>query len=81
VIFTGDLDGDFLALNAFNGKILYRFNTGGAIAGAASTYLINGRQYVAETSGNSSRSVWRTSGSATLLVFGQPGNTKASPGI
>lgn len=69
VVFTGDLDGNFLALDAKSGATLYSFNTGGGVAGAASTYLIDGRQYVAVTSGNSSRMFWKTTGSAVVVVF------------
>jgi len=69
VIFTGDLDGNFLTLDAATGSVLYRFNTGGAVAGAASTYLVDGKQYVAITSGNASRSIWKTTGAATVVVF------------
>jgi glucose dehydrogenase len=72
VVFTGDLNGDFLALASATGKILYLFYTGGAIAGAASTYLVDGKQYVAITSGNASRSVWHTTGAATVFVFALP---------
>jgi len=70
VTFTGTLNGDFLALETRTGKTLYRFNTGGAVAGAASTYLAGGRQYVAIASGNSSRVHWMTGGSMTVVVFG-----------
>ena len=69
VVFTGDLNGRFLALDAQSGATLYEFNTGGAVAGAASTYLIDGKQYVAITSGNASRSVWKTTGAMTVIVF------------
>jgi outer membrane protein assembly factor BamB len=69
VVFTGDLDGNFLVLNAASGAVLYRFNTGGAVAGGASTYLIDGKQYVAITSGNASRSTWMTTGAATVVIF------------
>ena len=30
MMFTGEMTGDFLALDARNGKVVYRFNTGGA---------------------------------------------------
>ena len=33
MLFTGDLNNDFLAIDAANGKTLYRFNTGGSIGG------------------------------------------------
>jgi PQQ-dependent dehydrogenase (methanol/ethanol family) len=69
VLFTGDLDGDFLVFNAKTGKILYRFNTGGGIAGGVTTYLVDGRQYVAVASGNASRTTWHTTGAATIVVF------------
>jgi alcohol dehydrogenase (cytochrome c) len=72
VVFTGDLHGNFLALDAENGETLYNFNTGGAIAGAASTYQLDGRQYIAITTGNSSPHLWQTSGSATVVVFALP---------
>lgn len=73
LVFTGDMNGNFLALDGKTGNTLYSFNTGGAIAGAASTYLVDGKQYVAITSGNSSRSVWKTSGAMTVVVFALPG--------
>jgi hypothetical protein len=34
VVRTGELIGDFLALDARDGKVLYRFYTGGRIGGA-----------------------------------------------
>jgi PQQ-dependent dehydrogenase (methanol/ethanol family) len=71
VVFTGDLNGDFLALDARSGEILYRFNTGGAIGGGVITYEVNAKQYVAVASGNASRTTWYTAGSATVFIFGQ----------
>ena len=71
VLFTGTLDGEFLAIEQTSGRILYRFQTGGAIAGGVSTYAVDGKQYVAVASGNSSRG-WGTSGSATIVVFTLP---------
>ena len=69
-LFTGDLRGNFLALNARSGKELYRFNTGGPIAGGVVTYQQKGRQYVAVASGSSGGSIPLT-GSATIIIFGQ----------
>ena len=69
VVFTGSLDGGFLALDAATGRTLYRFNTGGAVAGAPSTYFIADRQYVAIATGNTSRVHWMTGGSMTIVVF------------
>lgn len=69
VTFTGTLSGDFLALDTRSGRTLYEFNTGGPVAGAPSTYLVGGRQYVAIASGNSSRTHWMTEGAMTILIF------------
>lgn len=72
LVLTGDLNGDFLAFDARKGQLLYRFPTGGAIAGGVVTYLVDGEQYIAATSGNSSRTVWKTRGAASIFVFGLP---------
>jgi PQQ-dependent dehydrogenase (methanol/ethanol family) len=71
VVFTGDLNGEFLALDARSGEVLYRFNTGGAIGGGIITYEVDGKQYVTVASGNASRTTWYTAGSATVFIFGQ----------
>ena len=73
VILTGELTGDFLVLDARNGKELYRFNTGGAIGGGVVTYNEGDKQYVAVMSGRPS-SFWvdEVAGSPTVLVFGLP---------
>ena len=70
VLFTGDLNGKFLALDARNGKTLYSFDTGGPIAGGVITYEQKGRQYVAVATGHSGGSIPLT-GSATIVIFGQ----------
>jgi alcohol dehydrogenase (cytochrome c) len=70
VLFTGDLGGNFLALDSRTGKELYRFNTGGPIAGGVVTYEQNGKQYVAVASGSSGGSIPLT-GSTTIVIFGQ----------
>lgn len=70
VLFTGDLDGNFLVLNSRTGKELYRFDTGGPIAGGVITYEQKGRQYVAVASGSSGGSIPLT-GSTTIVIFGQ----------
>jgi len=73
LLLTGELSGDFKALDAKTGKELYRFNTGGAIAGGVSVYAVNGKEYIAVASGNASRStVWGTTGAATVFVFALP---------
>jgi glucose dehydrogenase len=70
VLFTGDLNGDFLVLNAGNGQELYSFNTGGPMAGGVITYERGGKQYVAAATGNSGGSI-PLKGSPTVMVFGE----------
>ena len=70
LLLTGDGAGNFLVLATHSGKILYRFQTGGGIAGGISTYSVEGEQLIAVPSGNSSRAIWGTTGSATVLIFG-----------
>jgi len=74
VIFTGDLGGNFYALDKSNGDVLLNTNTGGAIAGGVVTYMVGGRQYVATTSGNVSRSTFQTTGSPTIVVMAVDGS-------
>jgi len=69
VLFTGDLLGNFLTLDARDGKTLYSFDTGGPIAGGVVTYEIRGRQYVAVASGHSGGSI-PLHGSTTIVIFG-----------
>jgi alcohol dehydrogenase (cytochrome c) len=74
VVFGGELTGDFFALDARSGDVLYRFNTGGPMGGGVVTYAVDGRQYVAATSGAPSN-FWvdRNPGSPTIVVFALPG--------
>ena len=72
VLMTGDTGGHFLVFDARTGKELYRFNTGGGVSGGVSTYAVDGKQYVAVSTGNSSRGTWNTTGAATIAVFGLP---------
>jgi alcohol dehydrogenase (cytochrome c) len=71
VLFTGDLNNDFLAIDASNGKTLYRFNTGGSVGGGVISYEINGKQYVATTSGVVS-GFFGGSGTSAVIVFALP---------
>jgi alcohol dehydrogenase (cytochrome c) len=72
LIFTGELTGDFVVLDASQGDVLYRFNTGGPVTAGVITYAVNGKQYVAVASG-ATAGFWRTSpASSTLIVFALP---------
>jgi alcohol dehydrogenase (cytochrome c) len=51
VVLTGEVTGDFIVLDARSGKILYRDNVGGPIAGGVITFSARGVQNVAVVSG------------------------------
>jgi alcohol dehydrogenase (cytochrome c) len=72
LLFAGELEGDFLVLDARDGTVLYRYATGGAMNGGIVTYRIDGKQYVAVTSGTASR-FWRVPmAPATVTIFSLP---------
>jgi PQQ-dependent dehydrogenase (methanol/ethanol family) len=71
MLFTGDLDNNFLAIDASNGKTLYRFNTGGSVGGGVISYAIGGKQYVATTSGVVS-GFFGGSGTSAIVIFTLP---------
>jgi alcohol dehydrogenase (cytochrome c) len=68
VLFTGDLNNEFLALDAKTGEVLYRFNTGGSIGGGVISYAVDGKQYVATTSGTVS-AFFGGSGLPAVIIF------------
>jgi len=69
ILFTGDADGDFLVLDSKTGKLLLKTAMTGPLAGGIVTYAIDGRQYVAFTTGNISRSAAELAGTPTLVIM------------
>lgn len=51
LVFSGDPEGYFFALDAKTGKKLWQFQTGSGHRGSAVTYSIKGKQYIATPSG------------------------------
>ena len=51
LVFTGDMRGYFMAIDARSGEVLWRFQTGSGIIGSPITYKLDGTQYVAVPSG------------------------------
>ena len=47
LLFVGGRDGQFIALDASDGKALWNFNTGGTIRSSPMSYMVAGKQYVA----------------------------------
>lgn len=72
VVFTGELNGDAIALDAETGKVLWRHPTGNAIGGGVVTYRAGGKQLVAVAAGFKSN-VWRAPGESNrVVVYGLP---------
>lgn len=86
LIFTGDPEGNFFALDARTGSKLWSFQTGAGHRGSAVTYTANGRQYIATPSGWGSlvgaalSPLWPESenfrGGSMLMVFALPEETR-----
>jgi alcohol dehydrogenase (cytochrome c) len=53
LLFTGGRDGYFQALDARDGKLLWKLNVGGSVAMGPITYAVGGKQYVAAAAGTS----------------------------
>ncbi len=51
LIFTGDADGYYFALDAYTGEKLWSFQTGSGHRGSSISYEVNGLQYIATPSG------------------------------
>jgi len=58
VTFTGDAEGNFLALDTTNGRTLWHAGSGAGIASSPITYLLDGQQYVL-TSGGGVMFAWK----------------------
>jgi PQQ-dependent dehydrogenase (methanol/ethanol family) len=53
LVFSGDANGRFRALDDRSGKILWEANLGAPVSGFPISYAVDGKQYVAVTTGNS----------------------------
>ena len=80
LVFTGEMNGDAIALEAATGKVVWRQPTGNAVGGGVVTYRAGGpstsvragKQFVAMAAGFKS-AVWRSvAESNRVVVFGLP---------
>jgi alcohol dehydrogenase (cytochrome c) len=78
LIFTGELLGDFLALDAKNGEVLYRYDTGARMNGGVISYSINGKQYVAVATGTANGFWAVPPAPAAIIVFALPSDSSAA---
>jgi alcohol dehydrogenase (cytochrome c) len=80
LLFGGDANGRFRALDQETGKVLWEVNLGSAVTGYPITYAVGGRQYVAVSTGGSLATGGlngltpeiRPGASNTLFVFALP---------
>jgi alcohol dehydrogenase (cytochrome c) len=52
LVFTGDAEGNFIALEAASGKALWHFQCGASVYSSPMTFAIDGKQYVAVAAGS-----------------------------
>lgn len=86
LVFTGNPEGEFFALDSKSGEKLWGYQTGAGHRGGAVSYAVNGRQYIATSTGWHSSVVggavaalfpdqdWRLG--STLVVFALPESAK-----
>jgi alcohol dehydrogenase (cytochrome c) len=60
LVFGGGMEGNFVALNARTGELLWHANLGGPNASGPISYAVDGKQYIVGT------------GEGSLYVFGLP---------
>ena len=53
LVFGGDVNGRFKALDQETGEILWEINLGSSVTGFPITFAVDGRQYIAVSTGNS----------------------------
>lgn len=78
VVFTGDLLGNLLALDAASGKVLYETEAGGPVGGGIVTYLVDGKQYVAVAAGMKGDILKTESGPARVVIYALPSHAATS---
>jgi alcohol dehydrogenase (cytochrome c) len=86
LVFTGDPEGNFFALDARTGDKLWSFQTGAGHRGSAISYSVNGRQYIATPTGWQANILGSVAAAlfpeasfrlgSTLLVFALPEGSK-----
>lgn len=66
------LDGNLLVFDAATGKLLLNKNVGGPIGGGIITYAIDGKQYLAITTGLNSNLFKTKFGQSSIVIYSLP---------
>jgi alcohol dehydrogenase (cytochrome c) len=72
LVFTGDLNGDVLAVDAGNGSVLWRNSTSAAVGGGVISYQTGGHQRVAVAAGMSPANWPLPKTTARVIVYSLP---------
>ena len=70
LVFAGESNGDFIAVDAHSGQRLWRFATGAGVNAPAITYRVGGRQYVAVAAGG--HALFKFPLGDTVIAFALP---------
>lgn len=76
IVFAGDVNGKFFALDSATGKRLYQLETGAMLGGGIVSYQAGQRQYVAFANGGLTRAIYPTrAGTPKVIIatLGKPG--------
>ncbi|MEE2636266.1 MAG: PQQ-binding-like beta-propeller repeat protein [Acidobacteriota bacterium] len=71
-LFTGELSGHFLAIDARDGSVLFRHNAGTPHNGGIGTYAIEDTQYIAMMAGNTNPLWPNHQSSASVIIYRLP---------
>ncbi|MBL6751672.1 MAG: PQQ-binding-like beta-propeller repeat protein [Nevskia sp.] len=69
VVFGGDNAGNFYVFNSATGEVVKKVETGGSLSGGVISYESAGKQYVAFTAGNVSRTLYGALGRPSVVVM------------
>jgi PQQ-dependent dehydrogenase (methanol/ethanol family) len=72
IVLAGDNAGNFLVFNSLTGEVIKKLATGGSLSGGVITYEQKGKQFVAFTSGNISRTVFGAAGRPSIMIMAIP---------
>lgn len=72
LVFTGDLNGDVLALDAGKGSVLWRNSTNAALGGGVISYQAGGHQRIAVAAGMSANNWPLPKGTARVIIYSLP---------
>ena len=72
LVFNGEGNGMFRAFDAANGKMLWQFHCGAGVNAPATSYMVDGKQYIAVAAGGNTQLDFKRGNS--VFVFALPGD-------